>query len=96
MSVRKQEKARKSAAVPGKSAREKRGTAGATAAVVVQGWIEPISTDLEAVSAFEVVRQRLDHGGRLGAMRRMRLIELSGALPSPEGVGELLHRSTQF
>jgi hypothetical protein len=61
-----------------------------------QVWVELNTTDPEAVSALRVARAHLEAGHRLTGMRRMRLIELTGALPERAALEELLHRSTQF
>ena len=61
-----------------------------------QAWIEPLADDPEAVSALEVARARLAAGRRLNALRRMRVFEISGALPGRAELEGLLHRSIQF
>lgn len=63
---------------------------------VAQAWIEPVSDDPEAVSALAVARARLAAGRALQSLRRLRLVELSGPLPSRAGIEDLLHRSIQF
>lgn len=63
---------------------------------VAQAWIELRSDDPAAVSAFAVARARLAAGRSLGGLRRLRLIEVTGALPAPREVDALLHRSIQF
>jgi len=66
------------------------------AATVVQAWVELRTSDPEAFSTLEVARAHLPAAGRLRSLRRMRLLELSGALPSGAEVEALLHRSIQF
>jgi hypothetical protein len=66
------------------------------AARVAQAWVELNTSDPEAVSALRVARTHLIAGRRLTALRRLRLIELSGRLPDRAALEELLHRSTQF
>jgi len=66
------------------------------AVTVAQAWIEPVSDDPEAVSALAVARARLPAGRALRSLRRLRLFELSGALPARAGLEGLLHRSIQF
>jgi len=61
-----------------------------------QAWVELNTSDPEAVSALRVARVHLPAGRRLTALRRLRLIELSGRLPERAALEELLHRSTQF
>jgi hypothetical protein len=63
---------------------------------VAQAWIEPLADDPEAWSAETVARTRLAAGRTLIRLRRVRLIELTGALPRAAEIAELLHRSTQF
>lgn len=63
---------------------------------VAQVWIASIADDPEAVSAFEVARRTLAAGGALASLRRMRLIELEGALPGSAELAERLHDSTRF
>lgn len=63
---------------------------------VAQAWIELKSDDPEAVSALEVARAHLAAGRALKSLRRVRLFELSGALPTRAGLEGLLHRSIQF
>ena len=63
---------------------------------VAQAWVESIADDPEAVSALAVAQSRLVAGKRLIGLRRFRLIELSGALPSSSMLEDLLHRSIQF
>lgn len=69
-------------------------TAGVT--TVAQAWVELRSDDPEAVSAFAVARSRLAAGHALASLRRMRLIEVCGALPARADLEALLHRSIQF
>ncbi|MGH7731046.1 MAG: hypothetical protein ACRENJ_07335, partial [Candidatus Eiseniibacteriota bacterium] len=59
-------------------------------------WIELVSDDPEAVSAFAVARAHLPAGRALRSLRRLRLFELSGPLPARAGLEDLLHRSIQF
>lgn len=61
-----------------------------------QAWIELKAADPEAVSALAVARAHLEAGRTLENLRRLRVIELSGALPDRDALGELLHRSSQF
>jgi len=61
-----------------------------------QAWIELKADDPEAFSALWVVRHRLAAGGEVTGLRRFRLIELSGPLPTRPRVERLLHESTQF
>jgi hypothetical protein len=63
---------------------------------VAQAWVELISDDPEALSALGVARARLAAGRDLERLRRVRLIELEGALPARERIEALLHGSTQF
>jgi len=63
---------------------------------VSQAWIELRTDDPEAVSALAVARARLPAGAKLSSLRRLRLIELEGALPSRAIQESLLHRSTRF
>jgi hypothetical protein len=62
----------------------------------VQAYVELVAEDPEATSALVVARGRLAAGGRLKSVRRVRVFELSGPLPSRVEVEELLHRSTRF
>ncbi len=68
----------------------------ATPVTVAQAWIELKSDDPEAVSALAVARAHLPAGRALTGLRRLRLLELSGALPARAGIEGLLHRSIQF
>src|SRR6185503_19339440 len=52
--------------------------------------------DPEAASALAVARRRLPAGAKLTSVRRLRLIELEGPLPSRASQEALLHRSTRF
>jgi len=61
-----------------------------------QAWVELNTRDPEAVSAFGVARAQLPGGRALSDLRRLRCIELRGALPGREETAELLHRSSQF
>jgi hypothetical protein len=63
---------------------------------VAQAWVELKSDDPEAVSAFGIARARLAAGRALLSLRRLRLFELSGALPARDDLEALLHRSIQF
>lgn len=63
---------------------------------VAQAWIELRADDPEAVSALGVARAHLPVGERLARLRRMRLVEITGALPGREQIESLLHHSTQF
>ncbi len=62
----------------------------------MQAFVELRSEDAEATSAFEVAHAWLAAGARLRSLRRVRVFELAGALPSRAEVEELLHRSTRF
>ncbi len=62
----------------------------------LQAWVELRAEDAEAESALGVARSRLAAGARLRALRRVRLFELTGALPARADAEELLHRSTRF
>jgi hypothetical protein len=73
-----------------------RGAQGRAGTDFAQAWIEPLADDPEAVSALEVARARLAAGRRLNALRRMRVFEISGALPGRAALEGLLHRSIQF
>ncbi len=64
--------------------------------LVAQAWVELRTADPEAVSALSVARASLPAGRALRSLRRMRLFELSGALPAREGIEQHLHRSSQF
>lgn len=66
------------------------------ASKVAQAWIELKADDPEAVSALAVARAHLPVGHRLTGLRRVRLMEIAGALPGREQVESLLHHSTQF
>lgn len=61
-----------------------------------QAFVELRAEDPEAVSAFEVARDRLAAGARLRSLRRVRVFELSGNLPERDELASLLHRSTRF
>ena len=61
-----------------------------------QAWIEPVADDPEAMSALAVARARLPAGRALEGLRRLRVFELSGALPDRTALEGLLHRSIQF
>jgi len=63
---------------------------------VVQALVELKGHDPEAVSALRVAQRELPDGAGLRRLRRWRLIELRGTLPSADEIAELLHRSTQF
>jgi hypothetical protein len=63
---------------------------------VAQAWIELKADDPEAVSALSVARAQLSAGRALAGLRRMRLLELKGALPARTALEDLLHRSTWF
>jgi len=62
----------------------------------LQAFVEHRAEDAEAVSALEVARERLAAGKRLRNVRRLRLFELTGALPGRHEAEDLLHRSTRF
>ncbi len=61
-----------------------------------QAWIELKADDPEAASALWVARHRLAAGREVTGLRRFRLIELTGTLPTRPRVEKLLHESTQF
>src|SRR5439155_13006182 len=63
---------------------------------VAQAWVESMAEDPEAFSAFAVARTRLAAARQLIGLRRMRLVELIGALPDQGALEDLLHRSSQF
>jgi hypothetical protein len=63
---------------------------------MAQAFIELLAEDPEAESALAIARGRLAAGRRLAGLRRVRVFELAGALPSRAQVEELLHRSTRF
>ena len=63
---------------------------------LAQAYIELLAEDPEATSALAIARGRLAAGRRLRSLRRVRVFELSGPLPSRAQVEELLHRSTRF
>jgi hypothetical protein len=67
-----------------------------TPIATAQAWIERVTDDPEAVSALGVARARLAAGRGLERLRRIRLIEIRGAVPASEEVARLLHESTQF
>jgi hypothetical protein len=62
----------------------------------LQAFVELRSEDAEAESALAVARARLAAGARLRGLRRVRLFELTGALPALGDSEALLHRSTRF
>jgi len=62
----------------------------------MQAYVELLAEDPEATSALAIARGRLAAGRRLTAVKRMRVFELSGPLPSRAEVEALLHRSTRF
>lgn len=61
-----------------------------------QAWIELATEDPEAVSALLAARGRLAAGREVKGLRRLRLIELRGALPTRPRIEKLLHESIQF
>lgn len=63
---------------------------------VAQAWIELVTDDPEAVSALGVARARLAAGRGLERLRRLRVVEIRGDVPSGTEVARLLHESTQF
>ena len=63
---------------------------------VAQAFIELRAEDPEATSALRVACARLPAADGLAKLRRLRVFELSGALPPGASLTELLHRSTQF
>jgi len=62
----------------------------------LQAYVELKSEDPEATSAFEVARERLAAGAKLRSLRRVRVFEITGAVPDREEAEALLHRSTRF
>jgi hypothetical protein len=86
--------------MPPKAKGQGRDGAGAASAArgarIAQAFIEAMAEDPEAVSAFGVARGRLAAGRGLLGLRRMRVFELSGALPGRAALAGLLHRSIQF
>jgi hypothetical protein len=62
----------------------------------VQAYVELLAEDPEATSALAIARGRLAAGRRLRSVRRVRVFELSGPLPSRGETAALLHRSTRF
>ena len=62
----------------------------------VQAWVELLADDPEAVSALQVARTRLRAGREIRSMRRLRLIELRGRVPTRPKLEKLLHLSTRF
>ncbi len=63
---------------------------------VAQAWIELLAPDPAAVSALAVMRARLDAGGEVVTLKRMRLMELRGPLPTRPRLERLLDASSQF
>jgi hypothetical protein len=63
---------------------------------LTQAYVELLAEDPEAVSALTIARGRLAAGRRLRSLRRVRVFEISGALPVRGEMQELLHRSTRF
>jgi hypothetical protein len=63
---------------------------------VIQAWIELRAEDPEAISAAMVATRALAAGRGLRSLRRLRLYELRGMLPTRREVENLLHRSIQF
>jgi hypothetical protein len=61
-----------------------------------QAWIELATEDPEAVSALLAARARLAAGREVKGLRRLRLIELRGPLPTRPRLENLLHESIQF
>jgi hypothetical protein len=66
------------------------------AARVAQAWIELKTDDPAAMSALAIARQQLPAGRRLVHLRRARLVELTGSLPSGAALERRLHESTRF
>ncbi len=69
---------------------------GCTGSCEVQAWIRLRADDPAVVSALTVARGSLAAGRGLESVRRFRLFELRGKLPSRAEVEDLLHRSSQF
>jgi hypothetical protein len=63
---------------------------------MAQAYVELVAEDAEATSALAIVRGRLAAGRRLTSVRRLRVFELAGTLPSRAQLEALLHRSTRF
>ena len=61
-----------------------------------QAFVELVAEDPEATSALAIARARLTAGRRLKSIRRVRVFELAGTLPSRAQLEALLHRSTRF
>src|SRR5262249_941797 len=61
-----------------------------------QAWVELRSADPWAWTALHAIRTHLFEGRQLRSVRRVRLFELSGALPARSRLEDLLHRSTHF
>jgi hypothetical protein len=61
-----------------------------------QAWVRLWAEDPAAVSARTVIRRAVAAGRGLESLRRFRLFELRGRLPSRAALEGLLHRSTQF
>ena len=62
----------------------------------LQAFVELLAEDPEATSARDTARERLPAGLGLEGLRRVRVFELAGELPSREEAAALLHRSTRF
>ena len=63
---------------------------------LAQAYVELVAEDPEATSALAIARARLGAGRRLKSLRRVRVFELAGVLPSRAQLEALLHRSTRF
>jgi hypothetical protein len=63
---------------------------------LAQAYVEPLAEDPEAVSALSIARGRLAAGRRLRSLRRVRVFEIFGTLPTRAQMEELFHRSTRF
>jgi hypothetical protein len=61
-----------------------------------QAWVELNSADPSAQTALGAIRAHLPGGQRLLALRRARLFELRGGIPTRARLEDLLHRSAQF
>ena len=61
-----------------------------------QAWIELLAGDPEAISALAVARSRLEAGHEITWLKRLRLFELRGSLPTRPRLERLLHASIQF
>jgi hypothetical protein len=75
---------------------ETRAVRGADRKRTAQAWIELNADDPEAMSAQWVAHRQLDAGREVARLKRWRLFELNGRLPTRPRLERLLHESTQF